>query len=214
MRIRGWMLSGIFSVVLAVPAHAGIPVSIVMTKTVGTAPGCATTDNITVDVGATVNYCYQVQNTGSTTLNLHTLTDDVLGTLVGPNQMQDLTPGQVRTEIFSSGPINQTVTNTAVWTAMTSTIITYTVEAANGPVTMATSQDSATVNVLEMGDDACSDGIDNDGNNATDCADSSCADAAVCRAQAPVVGSTGLVVVAILLLVVGNFALVSRRRRS
>lgn len=214
MRNRGWMLSGIFSILLAVPAHAVPTASIVLTKTVGTAPGCAPTDNITVDVGAMVNYCYQVQNTGSTTLNVHTLTDDVLGTLVGPNQMQDLTPGQIRTEIFSSGPINQTVSNTAVWTAMTSTIITYTVGAVNGSVITATAQDSATVNVLEMGDDACGDGIDNDQNGVTDCADSSCADAAVCRAQAPVVGSTGLIVVAILLLVIGNFALVSRRRRS
>jgi hypothetical protein len=95
---------------------------------------------------------------------------------------------------------------------MSSTIITYTA-GANGPVTTATAMDSATVNVPET-DDACDDGLDNDGDLAIDCADSDCMGAAVCRAQAPVVGSTGLFVVAVLLLIIGNMALVSRRRRS
>jgi hypothetical protein len=208
------MLSSAFSILLAVPAHAGwTPTfSIVLTKTVGTAPGCAATDNITVDAGATVNYCYQVQNTGSADLDSHTLVDDVLGVLVGPNEMDNLTPGEVRTEIFPF-VVNVTTTNTATWTAMSSTIITYTA-GANGPVAVATAMDSATVNVLEEGDGACDDGLDNDGDLVIDCADSDCAGAAVCRAQAPVLGSTGLLIVAVLLLVIGNLALVSRRRRS
>jgi hypothetical protein len=216
MQFRGWMLSGALSILLAVPASAGwvVPVptfSIVLTKTVGVAPGCATTDNIEVPAGTSVNYCYQVQNTGTATLDSHTLVDDVLGVLVGPNEMDDLTPGEVRTEIFPF-VVNVTTTNTATWTAMSSTIITYTA-GANGPVTTATAMDSATVNVPET-DDACDDGLDNDGDLIIDCADSDCAGAAVCRAQAPVVGSTGLFVVAVLLLIIGNMALVSRRRRS
>jgi hypothetical protein len=202
------MLLGAVSLVFAVPAKAGIPYAIVLTKTVGVAPGCATTDDITVDAGTVVHYCYQVKNTGYMTLNVHTLTDDVLGTLVGPNQLQDLAPGQIRTEVFSSS-VNATVTNTATWTAMSSTVYYGTSQA----VMTATSMDAATVNVLEMGDGACSDGIDNDGDTIVDCADPDCADAAVCRAQAPAIGTTGLLVAAVLLLVIGNLALVSRRRR-
>lgn len=200
MRFRGWMLSGALAITLAVPAY-GEP-SIVLTKTVGTAPGCATTDNITVAFGTSVNYCYQVENNGSVTLNSHTLFDDVLGVLVGPNEMTDLTPGQVRTEIFPF-VVNTTTTNTATWTAMSSTLITTAVGVAD-----------ATVNVLEMGDDACDDGEDNDGDGAIDCADSDCMGTAVCRVPAPVVGTTSLLIVAMLLLVIGNFALVARRRRS
>jgi hypothetical protein len=206
------MLSGVVALAFAVPASA-IP-SITLTKTVGTAPGCAATDNITVAAGTSVNYCYQVKNnSGSTTFNLHTLFDDVLGTLVGPNQMQDLTPGQTRTEIFPY-VVNVTTVNTATWTAMSSTLLTNTVGTANSPAVSAMSSDSATVDVPETGDGACDDGLDNDGNGIIDCADPSCAGAGVCRTQAPVIGTTGLVIVGILLLLIGNVALVTRRRRS
>jgi hypothetical protein len=212
MRIQTWVLSGVVALAFAVPASA-VP-SITLTKTVGTAAGCATTDEITVDFGTSVNYCYQVKNnSGNTTFNLHTLFDDVLGTLVGPNQMQNLAPGQTRTEIFPH-VVNTTTTNTATWTAMSSAVITYTVGVANSPAVSAMSTDFATVNVLEMGDGACDDGVDNDDNGTIDCADPGCAGAAVCRTQAPVIGTMGLVTVAILLLLIGNVALVARRRRS
>jgi len=210
MRFRECTLLAAISILFAVPVQAVDTFSIILTKTVGTGAGCATTDNITVDAGTLVNYCYQVQNTGWTTLNSHTLVDSELGTLVGPNQIQDLDPGQVRTEIVPAGPINVTVTNTATWTAMTSAIYGY---GSSSPANMATAMDSATVNVLEMGDGACDDGLDNDDDNIIDCADPDCAGTAVCRAQAPVVSSTGLLVVAVLLLVIGNLALVARRRR-
>ena len=61
-------------------SEAQVP-SISLAKTVGTTPGvCPTTSSISVAAGTTVYYCYEVTNTGDVTLNLHDLTDDVLGT--------------------------------------------------------------------------------------------------------------------------------------
>ena len=59
----------------------------------------------------------------------------------------------------------------------------------------------------------CSDGIDNDGNGLTDCADPACANIKPCGVAAPTLGPRGLIAGALLLLVVGAAGL-SRRRRS
>ena len=100
-----------------------IPVNpaIVMTKTVGTEMGvCATTDSITVVEGATVYYCYTVENTGDITLSLHDLDDDQLGTILDDFAF-DLAPGAsvdtVAAGLSLSAVITETTTNTAVWTA-------------------------------------------------------------------------------------------------
>jgi hypothetical protein len=186
--------------------------SLLLTKTVGVAAGCATTDEITVTAGTVVNYCYQVQNTGYTTLTGHTLDDDVLGILVGPNMLQNLAPGEVRTEIFASPPINATVVNTAVWSALTTVVIKWEDTAGSAPVPVASATDRAKVNVLETAD-ACNDQIDNDVNGLTDCQDPSCEAEPFCRTSAPVIGPTGLLAIALALLVLGSFALGSRRSR-
>jgi subtilisin-like proprotein convertase family protein len=95
--------------------------SIVITKTVGTAPGvCATTREIDVAAGATVYYCYTVTNTGDATLNLHTLVDDQLGQLF-TGFAYALTPGSsvstVDAGLVFSAVIDELTTNVATWTA-------------------------------------------------------------------------------------------------
>ncbi|GAB4580555.1 MAG: hypothetical protein Fur0022_32970 [Anaerolineales bacterium] len=92
------------------------PPSIVLTKTVGTTPGlCATTDVITVTYGTNVTYCYTVENTGGTTLNMHTLTDSALGPLFS-NLSYPLGPGEV-VSYTTSTPLYVTTVNTATWEA-------------------------------------------------------------------------------------------------
>ena len=124
-------------VTLTVTAPQNAAISLL--ETVGTTPGvCAATSNITVAPGTTVYYCYTVTNTGNVTLNLHDLTDTVLGTIFsGVNYA--LTPGSSANTVALGLSIpyvaNATTTNTATWTA-------YNPEAAS-----ATASASATVTV-------------------------------------------------------------------
>jgi hypothetical protein len=94
--------------------------AIELTKTVGTDPGtCATTDNITVPAGGggtNVYYCYLATNTGDVTLDLHTVVDDQLGTILGPNAAQVLTP-TASYWFTASALITQTTVNSATWSA-------------------------------------------------------------------------------------------------
>jgi hypothetical protein len=53
--------------------------SAVVTKTVGTAPGCASTSEITVIAGTNVFYCLSVANTGNVSFGSVAITDDALG---------------------------------------------------------------------------------------------------------------------------------------
>ena len=188
-------------VVSVLPARVYAQASIILTKTVGEGPGCATTNDITVPLGSNVTYCYRVQNTGDTNLMTHTLVDDVLGTLVGPNAVFDLQPNAVFQVLQSSGPIVQQVINTATWTAMTATEV-------------ATATAMATVTVLETTDDTCRDGIDNDGDGDIDCADESCFGVGTCSNPVPVMGSWGMLGLSLVLLAGGMFALTARRRSA
>ena len=57
--------------------------SIVVTKTVGLpGAGCTGGKSLTVGLGAAVEYCYTVENTGNVTFTTHTVTDTLLGTLL------------------------------------------------------------------------------------------------------------------------------------
>ncbi len=104
------------SVVKAAPAETAIK----LTKTVGTTPGvCATTKTIQVVPGTTVYYCYTIENTGTTTVNNHTLVDSALGTIFA-NVDNPLAPGEVTDTVALgvtvSAVINASVDNTATWT--------------------------------------------------------------------------------------------------
>ncbi|MDQ4077447.1 MAG: DUF4394 domain-containing protein, partial [Chloroflexota bacterium] len=108
---------------------------IALEKTVGTDPSiCATTDVITVTLGAEVTYCYEVTNTGNVTLTLHDLEDSELGTLLDDFSFT-LAPG-ASVSITESATLSETATNTATWTAFNA-----------GLVDEATATDTATVNV-------------------------------------------------------------------
>jgi hypothetical protein len=117
---------------------AGGSPSIALTKTVGTDPGsCATTTSISVDYGSTVYYCYTVVNTGNVTLTHHTVTDSILGTVLGPDFVYTLVPSASAFITESYVLMTNTVTNDALWTASIS-----------GTNTVATATASATVTGL------------------------------------------------------------------
>jgi hypothetical protein len=180
-------------------AALAVPASIVLTKTVGTEDGiCAATKEITVPAGTLVTYCYVVQNTGLITFMTHTLTDSRLGVLVGPNAIQALPAGQI-IQVLAQSPIVTDTVNTAEWAARVSVITS-------------TSTSMATVTVTETGAAGCSDTIDNDGDGFIDCLDPECVGDPVCVAQAPTLGTPALLFSALLLLAIGGFALVARRR--
>lgn len=108
---------------------------ITLSKTVGTDPGeCATTDEITVEPGTAVTYCYEVTNTGSITYTLHDLDDSELGA-VRSEYPYELGPGATLA-ITETAVITSSVTNTATWTAYN-----------EGPTDVVTATDSATVTV-------------------------------------------------------------------
>ncbi|MBE2201341.1 MAG: immune inhibitor A [Anaerolinea sp.] len=110
--------------------------SIALDKTVGTDPSvCATTDIISVLAGTTVVYCYEVTNTGLTTLNLHDLVDSELGTILN-GLPYALAPG-ASASVTETAIITATTVNTATWTAYNA-----------GPMYVSTATDAATVTVV------------------------------------------------------------------
>ncbi|MGB0385768.1 MAG: DUF7507 domain-containing protein, partial [Ardenticatenaceae bacterium] len=115
--------------------------AIEVSQTVGTEAGvCATTDTISVASGTEVYYCYQVTNTGDTTLSLHTLDDDQLGNLFS-GQSHTLAPGEsfnnIDADISVKATINSDTTNVGTWSATT-----------DDPSVVATASDSTSVTVL------------------------------------------------------------------
>lgn len=91
--------------------------SLEVNKTVGTGPGCATTDSITVITTTAVTYCYVVTNIGPITLTRHDLVDSELGTLLDDFPFT-LVPG-ASAFLTATTTITQTTINTATWTAET-----------------------------------------------------------------------------------------------
>lgn len=58
----------------------------------------------------------------------------------------------------------------------------------------------------------CSDGEDNDLDTFIDCADSDCADIAPCGAPAPVISPAGIIVLMVMLILLGSWGILRRRR--
>jgi hypothetical protein len=95
--------------------HMLLP-EIELVKTVGLDPhACADADEIRVEQGAEVVYCYTIINTGGVTLERHNLEDSHLGLLLD-GLVFSLAPGATvfltQTEV-----IEVNTTNTATWTA-------------------------------------------------------------------------------------------------
>jgi subtilisin-like proprotein convertase family protein len=91
--------------------------AIELNKTVGTVPAvCAATNQISVPYGTSVYYCYQIENTGSVTMTVHSLVDDQLGTLA-TNLPYVLPPGAFSPQVIVADTAVVAVTNTATWTA-------------------------------------------------------------------------------------------------
>ena len=113
-----------------------VPPSISFAKTVGTDSSvCADASEIAVAEGTAVTYCFEVTNTGLTTLALHDLEDSELGQIVTSLPFT-LIPG-ASAFITQTAVITQPTTNTATWTAYNP-----------GPTDVVTATDSATVNIL------------------------------------------------------------------
>lgn len=102
-----------------IACSAPIP-DLVFTKTVGLdANTCATTDSVTIPAGqggTMVTYCYDMTNTGTVTFELHTVVDDQLGTVLGPNFPAVVGPGSGALFTVTT-LITQTTVNSATWTA-------------------------------------------------------------------------------------------------
>jgi subtilisin-like proprotein convertase family protein len=94
--------------------------SLTFTKTVGMDPNaCATTNSIIIPAGGggtNVTYCYEMTNTGNVTFELHTILDDQLGTVVGPELPATVGPGN-SASFTATTLITQTTVNIASWTA-------------------------------------------------------------------------------------------------
>ncbi|MFN8494101.1 MAG: SdrD B-like domain-containing protein [Caldilineaceae bacterium] len=98
--------------------------SIILTKTVGTAPnGCATTNIITVAAGTPFYYCYTVQNTGAVTLTTHTIKDTQYISPLKNQAFHLLKPGPPPDSITivtaTVSGVQQTTVSTGTWVAAT-----------------------------------------------------------------------------------------------
>jgi hypothetical protein len=89
---------------------------ITLEKTVGTDQNaCATSDEIYVNAGTDVVYCYEATNSGTLTLTNHTLDDSELGNILN-NFVFTLTPGS-SVFLTQTAQIDVTTVNTATWMA-------------------------------------------------------------------------------------------------
>jgi hypothetical protein len=116
-------LGAVLGLSLAVtPASAGEPrLQITLDKTVTTEPGvCGTESEIEVAAGTTVYYCYTVTNTGNVALDVHSLSDDVLGPIFADLEYV-LEPGASVDTVAAGLTVDDVVdvdtTNVAEWEA-------------------------------------------------------------------------------------------------
>ncbi len=97
-------------------SYAGEKASISLLKTAGLDPiTCGSQQKITISKAGPVAYCYTVTNTGEVTFTVHSLVDNVLGTILS-NEPFDLAPGE-SASIIRSHDVTADVTNVATYTA-------------------------------------------------------------------------------------------------
>lgn len=116
--------------------------TISLNKTVSAIPNlCTSSDEIEVEAGSQVTYCYEITNLGPLTYTVHTLEDSDLGTLIDGVEL-DLIPGDSATFI-QSATITATTVNTATWTA-------FNLDPSGGitPTDVVSATDVATVTVI------------------------------------------------------------------
>lgn len=98
----------------SLPSNDASPLS--LRKTVSTDPHiCALTKQTTVAQGTPVYYCYEITNNSTQTLDLHTLVDSELGTILN-NFSYHLVAGAAAF-ITAEAVVDESVVNTATWTA-------------------------------------------------------------------------------------------------
>lgn len=110
-------------IILTDTAMVWVVPNIILTKTVGTSTDCSmnTSNDIVVQPGANVTYCYKVTNPFSSpgvTYTMHTLDDDVLGIISPPCTLSPGSMCVVSDTVTAAG----CVTNIATWTAVTDTV--------------------------------------------------------------------------------------------
>ncbi len=131
-----WTTSELFSAGAWIQPLTGPHIN--FAKTVGTEPAaCATSDNIEVEPGTVVTYCYRVTNTGEVTFTLHDLEDSELGPIL--SNFNFSLPSGVTAFLTQTAVITQTTVNTATWTAYNA-----------GPTDVVSDTDSATVEILAV----------------------------------------------------------------
>jgi hypothetical protein len=94
---------------------------IALTQTVSTDGSCGTEQAVTVKSGEDVTFCYTVMNTGVVTMTLHSLADDISGTLL-TDEPYELAPGAsfeylVTVTIEEAPPYPVELQNCGTWTA-------------------------------------------------------------------------------------------------
>jgi hypothetical protein len=123
---------------------------------------CALASVLTVPVGSTVKYCYTITNTGSYTLSTHTLTDDLLGTILSSFK-RNVGPGQsfstVDAGINVTSTLQTNTTNIATWTADATTQQVGPVISAVQATIPVVAIAQATVTISAPGQDQDGDGI-------------------------------------------------------
>lgn len=107
-----------------------------LVKTVGTDPAvCAESHEITVPTGTQVTYCFELVNSGEIPMTVHDLVDSQIGEIWSGYELE--IPAWSSTIVTRTVQVQQTITNTATWTA------------SDGMSNTLQASDMAVVNVLQ-----------------------------------------------------------------
>ena len=117
---------------------------------------CGTDTALTVGVGTTVRYCFTITNIGNVPLDSHTLVDDQLGTVLGPDHSLVLDPA-ASISVTVTHVVRDTITNAATVTSANNQFEIFGIEATDSLTVTATPPTIAldkTV-MVDNGNDEC-----------------------------------------------------------